>query len=73
MFSAVFNPLSLVASLDPDVFYCTANGSGRLDVEMDGECLNVQPILDKGITVTLVSSYCARTLTCAVGAEGFAL
>ena len=50
MFSAVLNPLSLVASLDPErlhVFYGTANGSGRLDVEMDGEFSNVQTILDK--------------------------
>ena len=53
IFSAVLNPLSLVASLDPErlhIFYCTANGSGRHDVEIDGEFFNVQTILDHGIT-----------------------
>ena len=36
-----------------------ANGSGRLDVEIDGEFFNVQTILEKSITVTLVGSVLA--------------
>ena len=51
--------VNVLYSFDPErlhVFYGTANGSGRLDVEIDGEFFNVQPILDKGITVTLVGT-----------------
>ena len=55
---AVLTPLSLVSSLDPErlhTFHCIANGSGRADVLINGLFFNDQEILNKGITVTLVS------------------
>ena len=45
-----------MASLDPEEmhsFHCTANGSGRADVKIDGQFFNNREIVDRGIFATL--------------------